>query len=187
MVSAKKLDAMHLPPDIMDLIDHYVSEQNALGARYGILAYLLGFSDCRELLFARRSIHTGEKNNARRNRFKASVGVIIINQSSDIQLYFLCVVQTHPPIASALIGFQQPPLGCAFPVCLLHNREGTDSRIFPCLAVVSARTFPDVQIRDGYTHQIRLKRCRLGVYCFSGFIENGIPRIFRSGMDTRTR
>lgn len=49
---SKKLDAMHLSEDVMDLIDHYVSEQNALGARYGILAYLLGFSDCRELLFA---------------------------------------------------------------------------------------------------------------------------------------
>lgn len=49
---SKKLDAMHLSEDVMDLSDHYVSEQNALGARYGILSYLLGFSDCRELLFA---------------------------------------------------------------------------------------------------------------------------------------
>lgn len=45
-----KLDAMHLPPEVMDLVDHYVSEQNALGARYGALAYLLGFSDCVELM-----------------------------------------------------------------------------------------------------------------------------------------
>ena len=44
------LDAMHLPPEVMDLVDHYVSEQNALGARYGALAYLLGFSDCVELM-----------------------------------------------------------------------------------------------------------------------------------------
>ena len=36
---SEKLDAMHLPPEVMDLIDHYVSEQNALGARYGALAY----------------------------------------------------------------------------------------------------------------------------------------------------
>ena len=41
---------MHLPPEVMDLVDHYVSEQNALGARYGALAYLLGFSDCVELM-----------------------------------------------------------------------------------------------------------------------------------------
>lgn len=47
---SEKLDAMHLPAEVMDLIDHYVSEQNALGARYGALAYLLGFSDCVELM-----------------------------------------------------------------------------------------------------------------------------------------
>ncbi len=47
---SEKLDAMHLPPEVMDLVDHYVSEQNALGARYGALAYLLGFSDCVELM-----------------------------------------------------------------------------------------------------------------------------------------
>lgn len=44
------LEALGLPEDIMHLIDQYVSEQNALGSRYGVLAYLLGFSDCRELL-----------------------------------------------------------------------------------------------------------------------------------------
>lgn len=47
---SEKLDALHLPPEVMDLVDHYVSEQNALGARYGALAYLLGFSDCVELM-----------------------------------------------------------------------------------------------------------------------------------------
>ena len=47
---SEKLDAMHLPPEVMDLVDHYASEQNALGARYGALAYLLGFSDCVELM-----------------------------------------------------------------------------------------------------------------------------------------
>lgn len=47
-----KLDAMQLPKDVMELIDRYVSEQNALGSRYGALAYLLGFSDCRELLYS---------------------------------------------------------------------------------------------------------------------------------------
>ena len=47
---SEKQDAMHLPSEVMDLIDHYVSEQNAFGARYGALAYLLGFSDCIELM-----------------------------------------------------------------------------------------------------------------------------------------
>ncbi len=45
-----KLEALHLPEDVMKQIDHYVSEYNAIGSRYGMLAYLLGFSDCRELL-----------------------------------------------------------------------------------------------------------------------------------------
>ena len=44
-----RLDAMGLPRETRLLIDRYVSEQNALGARYGALAYLLGFSDCTEL------------------------------------------------------------------------------------------------------------------------------------------
>ena len=46
---SEKLDAMQLSKDARELIDRYVSEQNALGSRYGALAYLLGFSDCREL------------------------------------------------------------------------------------------------------------------------------------------
>ena len=35
--------------DVRQLIDRYVSEQNALGSRYGMLAYLLGFSDCKAM------------------------------------------------------------------------------------------------------------------------------------------
>lgn len=46
-----RLDALHLPKEVRLLIDRYISEQNALGSRYGVLAYLLGFSDCVELLF----------------------------------------------------------------------------------------------------------------------------------------
>ena len=34
----------------MKLIDRYVSEYNAIGSRYGMHTYMLGFSDCRELL-----------------------------------------------------------------------------------------------------------------------------------------
>ena len=48
-VYSGQLDAMELPEETRMLIDQYVSEQNALGARYGALAYLLGFSDCIEL------------------------------------------------------------------------------------------------------------------------------------------
>ncbi len=48
-VYSGRLDAMGLPEETRLLIDRYVSEQNALGARYGALAYLLGFSDCIEM------------------------------------------------------------------------------------------------------------------------------------------
>ena len=45
---------MELPEEVRLLIDRYVSEQNALGSRYGMLAYLLGFSDCKEMLLEKR-------------------------------------------------------------------------------------------------------------------------------------
>lgn len=45
----EKLDAMALPQDVRTLIEQHTSEQNALGARYGALAYVLGFSDCIDL------------------------------------------------------------------------------------------------------------------------------------------
>jgi len=45
-----RLDEMGLSKEIRLLIDRYVSEQNALGSRYGMLAYLLGYSDCKEML-----------------------------------------------------------------------------------------------------------------------------------------
>ena len=41
-VYSGQLDDMKLPRELRQLIDRYVSEQNALGARYGALAYLLG-------------------------------------------------------------------------------------------------------------------------------------------------
>ncbi len=40
-----RLEAMDLPKEARELIDLHSCEQNALGARYGALAYLLGFSD----------------------------------------------------------------------------------------------------------------------------------------------
>lgn len=48
----ENLDAMDLPREARLLIDRHASEQNALGARYGALAYLLGFSDCIDLICA---------------------------------------------------------------------------------------------------------------------------------------
>lgn len=45
-----KLDKVGLPKEARLLIDSYVSEQNALCSRYGMLAYLLGYSDCKEML-----------------------------------------------------------------------------------------------------------------------------------------
>ena len=46
----ERLEAMDLPKEARSLIDLHSCEQNALGARYGALAYLLGFSDCVELM-----------------------------------------------------------------------------------------------------------------------------------------
>ncbi|MBD5523076.1 MAG: hypothetical protein HDR04_01375 [Lachnospiraceae bacterium] len=45
-----RLEELDLPEKVRLLIDRYVSEQNALGSRYGRLAYLLGFPDCKEML-----------------------------------------------------------------------------------------------------------------------------------------
>ena len=48
--SLDRLEAIELPQEARSLIDLHSCEQNALGARYGALAYLLGFSDCVELM-----------------------------------------------------------------------------------------------------------------------------------------
>ena len=52
-VYSGKLERIGLPVDIRQLIDRYVSEQNALGSRYGMLAYLLGFSDCKAMFLGK--------------------------------------------------------------------------------------------------------------------------------------
>lgn len=44
-----ELAALQLPEETRLLIDRCISEQNALGSRYGMLAYQLGFIDCKEL------------------------------------------------------------------------------------------------------------------------------------------
>ena len=73
-------------------------------------------------------------------------------------LHSFCKIQAHPSDAFDLVGFQKPPLGRSFSICLLHNREGAGSRIFPGLCMVSAGAFPDVKVGDGYPHQIRGER-----------------------------
>lgn len=52
-IYSNKLEVLQLPKETRLLIDRYVSEQNALGSRYGMLAYQLGFSDCKELFIER--------------------------------------------------------------------------------------------------------------------------------------
>ena len=49
-----KLDALELSDETRHLIDQYISANNANGCRYGELAYVLGFSDCLELLLGIR-------------------------------------------------------------------------------------------------------------------------------------
>lgn len=63
-VYSGQLDAMDLPRETRLLIDQYVSEQNALGARYGALAYLLGFSDCIELFRNTMQVPKWEENSS---------------------------------------------------------------------------------------------------------------------------
>ncbi|HBA48704.1 MAG TPA: hypothetical protein DCZ91_13085 [Lachnospiraceae bacterium] len=63
-VYSGQLDAMGLPRETRLLIDQYVSEQNALGARYGALAYLLGFSDCIELFRNTMQVPKWEENSS---------------------------------------------------------------------------------------------------------------------------
>jgi hypothetical protein len=48
-----RLERMELPKEVRLLIDRYVSEQNALGSRFGMLAYLLGFSDCKAMFLGK--------------------------------------------------------------------------------------------------------------------------------------
>ena len=47
-----QLKALHLPKETRQLIDDCVSAHVAIGSCFGRLAYMQGFSDCRELLLA---------------------------------------------------------------------------------------------------------------------------------------
>lgn len=48
-----RLEDLELPKEVRLLIDRYVSVQNALGSRYGMLAYLPGFSDCKAMFLGK--------------------------------------------------------------------------------------------------------------------------------------
>lgn len=48
-----RLEQMELPEQVRLLIDRYVSKQNALDSRYGMYAYLLGFSDCKAMFLGK--------------------------------------------------------------------------------------------------------------------------------------
>ena len=52
-IYSDELDRMDLSKEIRLLIDRYVSEQNALGSRFGMLAYLPGFSDCKAMFLGK--------------------------------------------------------------------------------------------------------------------------------------
>lgn len=52
-VYSDRLEEMELPEEVRLLIDRYVSKQNALSSLYGMLAYLFGFSDCKEMLLGK--------------------------------------------------------------------------------------------------------------------------------------
>lgn len=58
-----RLEEMDLPKEARSLIDLHSCEQNALGARYGALAYLLGFSDCVELMTKPLHLTAPQKKN----------------------------------------------------------------------------------------------------------------------------
>ncbi len=47
---SSRLEELVLPEEVRLLMDRYVSERNALSSLYAMLAYLLGFSDCKEML-----------------------------------------------------------------------------------------------------------------------------------------
>ena len=59
-VYSGRLEEMELPEEVRLLIERYVSEQNVHStilcycSQYGMLAYLLGFSDCKEMLLEKR-------------------------------------------------------------------------------------------------------------------------------------
>lgn len=48
----EKMEQMSLSEETRKLMDCHASAQNAMGGRYGELAYRLGFADCMELILS---------------------------------------------------------------------------------------------------------------------------------------
>ena len=57
---SSRLERIGLLMDIRQLIDQYVSEQNALSSWHGMLAYLLSISNCKTI-FLEKCLPTGIK------------------------------------------------------------------------------------------------------------------------------
>ena len=86
------------------------------------------------------------------------------------------VIQRDPSCA----GFQLAPTGSPLSVRFLHNGKDAFPGIFPGLPVIRPRSFPDIQIRDGYLHQIRRKTAsgsRSSIDSLPRFVVYRIPRI----------
>lgn len=109
----------------MDLVDHYVSELNALGARYGALAYLLGFSDCMELMAKPLHLTGTHKESRLKPQNEKTARSIIKNVAGcpSVLRYSvtLSLRSQSSSIHCACHGrISKPPLECALAVCLLQ-------------------------------------------------------------------
>ena len=54
----EKLERLELSDEARKLMDRHASAQNAMGGRYGELAYRLGFADCMELVLSALRPHS---------------------------------------------------------------------------------------------------------------------------------
>lgn len=61
-IYSNQMDALNLANETRLLIDRYASALNANSCRYGELAYVLGFSDCLELLLGLSHVPTLKKH-----------------------------------------------------------------------------------------------------------------------------
>ena len=68
-----RLVTLNLPKETQLLIDSYVSEHNSLGSWYGMIAYLLGFSDCRKIplknVYLKKQKKWFQKSNSRTKNY----------------------------------------------------------------------------------------------------------------------
>lgn len=80
-----RLEAMELPKEARSLIDLHSCEQNAFGARYGALAYLLGFSDCVELMTKLMHLTGSHRYKKRAHTCKSETPTAISISANNIQ------------------------------------------------------------------------------------------------------